>query len=117
MAGHGTSGGDRADADDRHTLHGDGPLRQTASLGRESGLKMWRPADDAHVNMPPRDDIPQMDDALRAEQFDALVQELLPMVRQLWPELDPVAALRATAELAEARMKEGGKLTWGPPRL
>ena len=69
---------------------------------------MRRPADDADEDMPPRDDMPQTDDALRAEQFDALVQELLPMVRQLWPELDPVAALRATAELAEARMKEGG---------
>ena len=78
---------------------------------------MRRPADDADEDMPPRDDMPQTDDALRAEQFDALVRELLPMVRQLWPELDPVAALRATAELAEARMKEGGKLTWGPPRL
>jgi hypothetical protein len=68
-------------------------------------------------NMPPRDDIPPMDDALRAEQFDALVQELLPMVRELWPHLDVVAALRATAELAEARMRDGARLTWGPPRL
>ena len=67
--------------------------------------------------MPPRDDVPQMDDALRAEQFDALVQELLPMVRQLWPHLDAVAALRATAELAEVRMKDGEPLKWGPPRL
>jgi hypothetical protein len=67
--------------------------------------------------MPPRDDIPQMDDALRAEQFDALVQELLPMVRKLWPHLDAVAALRATAQLAESRLQEGGRLTWGPPRL
>jgi hypothetical protein len=58
-----------------------------------------------------------MDDALRAEQFDALVQELLPMVRKLWPHLDAVAALRATARLAETRMKEGERLTWGPPRL
>ncbi|MFL5606066.1 MAG: hypothetical protein ACJ8AD_06440 [Gemmatimonadaceae bacterium] len=58
-----------------------------------------------------------MDDALRAEQFDALVQELLPIVRELWPHLDAVAALRATAELAEARMKEGGQLTWGRPKL
>jgi hypothetical protein len=67
--------------------------------------------------MPPRDDVPQMDDALRAEQFDALVQELLPIVRQLWPHLDAVAALRATAELAEVRMKDGEPLKWGPPRL
>jgi hypothetical protein len=67
--------------------------------------------------MSPRDDIPQMDDALRAEQFDALVQELLPLVRELFPHLDAVAALRATAELAEARMREDGRLTWGPPRL
>lgn len=58
-----------------------------------------------------------MDDALRAERFDALVQELLPMVRQIWPHLDAVATLRATAELAEVRMKEGGRLSWGSPRL
>jgi hypothetical protein len=78
---------------------------------------MWPPADDAHDHMSPRDDVPQTDDALRAEQFDALVRELLPLVRELWPHLDAVAALRATAELVEARMKEGGRLTWGPPRL
>jgi hypothetical protein len=64
-----------------------------------------------------RDDDPEPDDPLRAEQFDALVQELLPLVRELWPHLDAVAALRATARMAEFRLKENGRLTWGPPRL
>lgn len=56
-------------------------------------------------------------DPLRAEQFDALVQELLPMVRDLWPHLDAVSALRATARLAEFRLSNGGRLDWGPPKL
>jgi hypothetical protein len=91
-------------------------LRQTACRDARA-LKKRRAEDDAEIHMPSRDDIPQMDDALRAEQFDALVREMLPMVRQLWPHLDAVAALRATAELAEVRMRDGERLTWGPPRL
>jgi hypothetical protein len=64
-----------------------------------------------------RDDDPEPLDPLRAEQFDALVQELLPLVRELWPHLDTVAALRATARMAEFRLRENGRLTWGPPRI
>jgi hypothetical protein len=70
---------------------------------------------DAHMHA--RDENHEPFDPLRVEQFDALVQELLPMVRELWPHLDAVAALRATARLAEFRIKDGGRLTWGPPKL
>ncbi len=50
-------------------------------------------------------------DQLRVDEFDAVMQELLPSVQKLWPRLSPVDALRAAANLAEIRLKEGGILT------
>jgi uncharacterized protein (DUF952 family) len=63
------------------------------------------------------DEPSSFDDPLRAEEFNALVQQLLPQVRALYPHLNGVAVLRAAARMAEFRMKEDGRLSWGPPRL
>ena len=53
--------------------------------------------------------------SLRAEQFDALVRELLPKVRLLSPHLSDVEVLRAAARMAEYRMDDEKTLMWGPP--
>jgi hypothetical protein len=52
--------------------------------------------------------------SLRAEQFDALVRELLPKVRLLSPHLSDVEVLRAAARMAEYRMEDEKTLMWGP---
>lgn len=49
----------------------------------------------------------------RAEQFDALVQELYPKIRELSPHLSPVEALRAATRMAEYRMDDEATLLWG----
>lgn len=49
----------------------------------------------------------------RAEQFDALVRELYPKIRQLSPHLSPVEALRAATRMAEYRMDDEAILLWG----
>jgi hypothetical protein len=49
----------------------------------------------------------------RAEQFDALVQELYPKIRQLSPHLSAVEALRAATRMAEYRMDDEATLMWG----
>ena len=52
----------------------------------------------------------------RAEEFDALVQELYPKIRQLSPHLSPVEALRAATRMAEYRMDDEATLMWGIER-
>ena len=49
----------------------------------------------------------------RAEQFDALVRELLPKVRLLSPHLTEVQALRAATRMAEYRLSDEDTLIWG----
>ena len=49
----------------------------------------------------------------RAEQFDALVQELYPKIRQFSPHLSPVEALRAATRMAQYRMDDEDTLMWG----
>jgi len=49
----------------------------------------------------------------RAEQFDALVRELYPKIRQLSPHLSPVEALRAATRMAEYRMDDEAIKLWG----
>jgi hypothetical protein len=49
----------------------------------------------------------------RAEQFDALVRELLPKVRLLSPHLSEVEALRAASLMAEYRLKDEETIVWG----
>lgn len=49
----------------------------------------------------------------RAEQFDALVRELYPKIRQFSPHLSPVEALRAATRMAEYRMDDEAILLWG----
>jgi hypothetical protein len=49
----------------------------------------------------------------RAEQFDALVRELYPKIRQLSPHLSAVEALRAATRMAEYRMDDEATLMWG----
>jgi hypothetical protein len=49
----------------------------------------------------------------RAEQFDALVRELLPKIRQLSPHLSEIEALRAAARMAEYRLDDEATLVWG----
>jgi hydroxymethylpyrimidine/phosphomethylpyrimidine kinase len=61
-------------------------------------------------------DVPNKDYPLaqpRAEQFDALVRELLPKVRLLSPHLSEVEALRAAARMAEYRLDDEATLIWG----
>jgi hypothetical protein len=48
----------------------------------------------------------------RAEEFDALVQQLLPKVQQLLPHLSPIEALRGAALMAEYRIAEEQTLVW-----
>jgi len=52
----------------------------------------------------------------RAEQFDALVRELYPRIRQFSPHLSPVEALRAATRMAEYRMDDEATLMWGIER-
>ena len=52
----------------------------------------------------------------RAEQFDALVRDLYPKIRQLSPHLSPVEALRAATRMAEYRMDDEATLMWGIER-
>jgi hypothetical protein len=49
----------------------------------------------------------------RAEEFDRLVQELLPKVRALLPHLSDVEALRGAALMAEYRLAAEQTLVWG----
>lgn len=49
----------------------------------------------------------------RAEEFDALVRELYPKIRQFSPHLSPVEALRAATRMAEYRMDDEATLMWG----
>jgi hypothetical protein len=49
----------------------------------------------------------------RAEQFDALVRELLPKIRKLSPHLNDIETLRAAARMAEYRMDDEATLMWG----
>ena len=65
----------------------------------------------------PIDPEPPKEDALLAEEFDALVRSMLPAVRRLRPELSTVEALRAAALVAEAHLRDEGRLTWVVPRL
>jgi hypothetical protein len=51
----------------------------------------------------------------RAEQFDALVRELIPKIRLLQPHLTNVGVLRAAARMAEYRLYEDEGLVWGSP--
>lgn len=71
--------------------------------------------DETHVNKEHDD---QHDDSNafaqpRAEQFDALVQDLYPKIRQLSPHLSAIEALRAETRMAEYRMDDEGTLMWG----
>lgn len=43
-------------------------------------------------------------DSLHADEFDVLVRDLLPRVRQLLPELSDIEVLRAAARMAEYRL-------------
>jgi hypothetical protein len=45
-------------------------------------------------------------DSLSADEFDALVRELIPKVRELLPELSNVEVLRAAARMAEYRLND-----------
>jgi hypothetical protein len=61
-------------------------------------------------------DVPEKDEPdaqPRAEQFDALVRELLPKVRLLSPQLSEVEALRAAARMAEYRLNDEETVVWG----
>ena len=61
-------------------------------------------------------DVPDKDEPHaqpRAEQFDALVRELLPKVRLLSPHLSEVEALRAAARMAEYRLIDEDTIVWG----
>ena len=49
----------------------------------------------------------------RAEQFDALVRELLPKVRLLSPHLSDVEAIRAATRMAEYRLNDEETVVWG----
>jgi hypothetical protein len=52
----------------------------------------------------------------RAEEFDALVRELLPKVKHILPHLSAVEALRAAALMAEYRLAEEQTLVWTSSR-
>jgi len=52
----------------------------------------------------------------RAEEFDALVRELYPKIRQLSPHLTEVEVLRAATRMAEYRMDDEATLMWGIER-
>lgn len=57
------------------------------------------------------------DDPLQPEQFDFIVRQLLPTLRERRPDLSDVELLREAARLAEERLRSDGRLHWGPPRL
>jgi hypothetical protein len=52
----------------------------------------------------------------RAEQFDALVRELYPKIRQLSTHLSAIEALRAATRMAEYRLDDEATLMWGIER-
>ena len=52
----------------------------------------------------PIDPEPSTDDPLRAEEFDALVRELLPTIRERSPAVSPLEALREASRLADAML-------------
>jgi hypothetical protein len=49
----------------------------------------------------------------RLEEFAALVQALLPAVRQIAPQLTDIEALQAATRMAEYRMRDEAALIWG----
>jgi hypothetical protein len=51
------------------------------------------------------------------EEFDALVKELLPSVRELLPHLSDIEALRTTARMAEYRLNAEETLVWASRRF
>ncbi|MDB4880001.1 MAG: hypothetical protein JWL60_1447 [Gemmatimonadetes bacterium] len=53
----------------------------------------------------------------RLEEFDALVKELLPSVRELLPHLSDIEALRTTARMAEYRLNAEETLVWASRRF
>lgn len=65
----------------------------------------------------PRDADYPLEDPLRTEEFDGLVQALLPTVLARSPDLSAVEALREAARMAEAKLRETGWFSWGRPRL
>jgi hypothetical protein len=74
-------------------------------------------ADDRYFVAMPIDSDPPSDDPLRAEAFDALVRVMLAEVKRVRPNLSAVESLRVAARLAEARMRDSGRLEWVVPRL
>lgn len=76
------------------------------------------PADDSNPSLrsvPPHEETDERPprEQLHAEQFDILMQELVPQVRELSPTLSDVEVLRLAAQLAEDRLREGGTLSIG----
>jgi len=67
-------------------------------LKRPSGSQQ-RLTPAARISVPPRD-------SLYADEFDALVRELVPKVRKLLPGLSDVEVLRAAARMAEYRLSD-----------
>jgi hypothetical protein len=67
-------------------------------LKRPSGSQP-RLTPSAKISVPPRD-------SLYADEFDALVRELVPKVRALLPGLSDVEVLRAAARMAEYRLSD-----------
>ena len=49
----------------------------------------------------------------RAEQFDRIVNELMPKIRLLSPHLSELEVLRAAARMAEYRLDDEATLMWG----
>lgn len=49
----------------------------------------------------------------RAEQFDALVRELMPKIRLFSPHLSDLDVLRAAARMAEYRIDDEAIRLWG----
>ena len=48
----------------------------------------------------------QRQDSLHADEFDALVRELIPKIRELLPHLSDVEVLCAAARMAEYRLSD-----------
>jgi hypothetical protein len=67
-------------------------------LKRPSGSQP-RLTPSARISVSPRD-------SLSADEFDALVRELVPKVRELLPGLSDVEVLRAAARMAEYRLSD-----------
>jgi hypothetical protein len=63
-----------------------------------------RPPSGPHARLTPRTILQPPRDALYADEFDALVRDLLPRVRELLPGLSDVEAIRAAARMAEYRL-------------